>query len=160
MVDCEHLTDKGCGIYEDRFPVCRKFKCCWLEDPIGFFKESDRPDQLGAYLESSQDIETTPSGRKFKFFGVFAKNRKVVRKKRMKKIVKSLVSMGCVVALKVPPVTIEVHAPEGFQVRWLDEDGFKFVVFDPGYDPADSVEKVPGKSWYRAKADVVEHRVG
>jgi len=31
---CSHaVTGKGCGIYEDRPPVCRSFYCHWLVDP-------------------------------------------------------------------------------------------------------------------------------
>ena len=31
---CRHaVIGKGCGIYEDRPPVCRKFHCLWMLDP-------------------------------------------------------------------------------------------------------------------------------
>ena len=42
---CKHLTASGCGIYEDRFPVCREYGCLWL---WGEGSLEDRPDRMGA----------------------------------------------------------------------------------------------------------------
>lgn len=43
-VRCKHLTAKGCGIYESRPAVCRKFECDWLKGA-----GDERPDVVGAY---------------------------------------------------------------------------------------------------------------
>jgi hypothetical protein len=45
---CSHLTTKGCGIYEARFPICRQFLCGWR-----LFPELDadwRPDRSGVLI--------------------------------------------------------------------------------------------------------------
>jgi hypothetical protein len=45
---CSHLTTKGCGIYETRFPICRQFLCGWR-----LFPELDadwRPDRSGVMI--------------------------------------------------------------------------------------------------------------
>ncbi|MEO8895385.1 MAG: hypothetical protein ABI450_05840 [Rhizomicrobium sp.] len=45
---CSHLTAKGCGIYETRFPICRQFLCGWM-----LFPELDadwRPDRSGILI--------------------------------------------------------------------------------------------------------------
>lgn len=44
-VACEHCTDSGCAIYEDRFPVCRNWHCLWRF--IGAMPEEARPDKSG-----------------------------------------------------------------------------------------------------------------
>lgn len=47
---CEHLRADpscgGCSIYEDRPPVCRSFRCLWLEGGLEG-DERRRPDNLG-----------------------------------------------------------------------------------------------------------------
>lgn len=42
---CVHLTDKGCGIYEDRPQSCKDFICGFLA--FEFFKPRLRPDRCG-----------------------------------------------------------------------------------------------------------------
>ena len=44
-VPCEYRTDKGCGIYETRFPICRSWHCLWRH--IGAMPDEARPDHLG-----------------------------------------------------------------------------------------------------------------
>lgn len=48
QIPCSHLTAKGCGIYETRFPICRQFLCGWR-----LFPELDadwRPDRSGVLI--------------------------------------------------------------------------------------------------------------
>ena len=45
---CQKLGADGCGIYETRPQVCRRYRCLWLS---GGLREEDRPDQLGAILD-------------------------------------------------------------------------------------------------------------
>lgn len=45
---CSHLTAKGCGIYETRFPICRQFLCGWRLFPeLG---DDWRPDLSGILI--------------------------------------------------------------------------------------------------------------
>lgn len=46
-VACKHLTAKGCGIYDRRPAVCRKFECHWLGGT-----GEHRPDTVGAYTHA------------------------------------------------------------------------------------------------------------
>ena len=46
---CEHCTDKGCSIYEERHDICRGFSCLWLSQPQ--IPESLRPDKSGILFE-------------------------------------------------------------------------------------------------------------
>lgn len=48
QVPCLHLTQKGCGIYEGRPPVCRSFLCGWRLLPE--LDASWRPDLCGVML--------------------------------------------------------------------------------------------------------------
>ncbi len=41
---CQHKCDSGCGIYPDRPPICRAYKCAWLQGAIA---EELRPDKWG-----------------------------------------------------------------------------------------------------------------
>jgi hypothetical protein len=43
---CEHMIEKGCGIYTNRPQNCRDFICSWAAGLIGD-AESRRPDQSG-----------------------------------------------------------------------------------------------------------------
>jgi hypothetical protein len=43
-VSCEHLCEQGCGIYEERPPICGEFNCLWQ---MGLGDMADRPDKLG-----------------------------------------------------------------------------------------------------------------
>lgn len=49
---CEHLCEKGCGVYELRPQSCAGFYCLWLESsedhPV--FPEWMRPDRSGVML--------------------------------------------------------------------------------------------------------------
>jgi hypothetical protein len=42
---CPHLVQIGCGIYETRPPVCRRFQCAWLAAPN--LPAEMRPDRCG-----------------------------------------------------------------------------------------------------------------
>lgn len=46
---CVHIENGRCGIYENRYDLCRNFSCQWLlEDPLT--KEEWRPDFCGFIL--------------------------------------------------------------------------------------------------------------
>ena len=47
-VPCGHLTPKGCGIYETRFPICREFLCGWRL--CADLKDDWRPDRSGVVI--------------------------------------------------------------------------------------------------------------
>lgn len=47
-VPCAKLVADGCGIYARRPPVCRGYRCMWLQ---GALDVEDRPDRLGAVLD-------------------------------------------------------------------------------------------------------------
>lgn len=49
QVPCQHLTDRGCGIYASRPELCRDFECLWLQ---GLFPGSDRSDRLGVVFQN------------------------------------------------------------------------------------------------------------
>ena len=52
-VPCEHLTEGGCGIYEDRPESCRSFQCAWLRGAgDGLYT---RPDFTGGVLTVEKD---------------------------------------------------------------------------------------------------------
>jgi hypothetical protein len=44
-VPCPHLIQIGCGIYNERPPVCRRFECGWLQAPN--LPDALRPDRCG-----------------------------------------------------------------------------------------------------------------
>jgi hypothetical protein len=45
---CAHLTENGCGIYQNRFKICRQFLCGWLlSRELG---EDWRPDRSGVLM--------------------------------------------------------------------------------------------------------------
>ena len=47
---CINLTERGCGIYDDRPEVpCRSFKCGWLNDPV-MIPEHMKPESCGAIV--------------------------------------------------------------------------------------------------------------
>jgi hypothetical protein len=46
-VPCKHLCQRGCGIYDQRPPVCREWHCLWRTDPWLGSKPDYRPDRLG-----------------------------------------------------------------------------------------------------------------
>ncbi|MEE8167216.1 MAG: hypothetical protein V3T64_16740 [Myxococcota bacterium] len=44
--DCIHQRGTaGCGIYETRPPICRGYRCLWLQ---GGLEDDERPDRTGA----------------------------------------------------------------------------------------------------------------
>jgi len=51
---CEHQTDAGCGIYQDRPSVCKVWFCMWVRDAGGIFDDvAHRPDRLGVFFTAS-----------------------------------------------------------------------------------------------------------
>ena len=47
---CDHCSDSGCGIYDERPETpCRSFECAWLMDQAGLPSEA-RPDLSGVIL--------------------------------------------------------------------------------------------------------------
>jgi hypothetical protein len=45
-IQCEHVCEKGCGIYAERPESCATFECLWLQGMIDG-DERRRPDNLG-----------------------------------------------------------------------------------------------------------------
>ncbi len=46
---CRHVVPgKGCAIHATRPPICRAYRCLWLQ---GGLEPEDRPDRLGAVLD-------------------------------------------------------------------------------------------------------------
>jgi coenzyme F420-reducing hydrogenase beta subunit len=50
-VPCQHLTDQGCGIYEDRPEACRTFECLYK---VVDMAPRMRPDRSG-FITTTQD---------------------------------------------------------------------------------------------------------
>lgn len=48
---CRHLTESGCGIYDNRPEVCRAFECGWRLNPK--YRADERPDQVGILVLGS-----------------------------------------------------------------------------------------------------------
>jgi hypothetical protein len=44
---CQHVTNSGCSIYENRPASCQGFTCLWKGAPEGSVSQMDRPDRLG-----------------------------------------------------------------------------------------------------------------
>jgi hypothetical protein len=42
---CPHLIQVGCGVYQERPAVCRRFECAWISAPN--LPEALRPDRCG-----------------------------------------------------------------------------------------------------------------
>jgi len=54
--DCVHQRDaQGCGIHTTRPPICRAYRCLWLQ---GGLEDDERPDRTGGIV----DLETTGVG--------------------------------------------------------------------------------------------------
>jgi hypothetical protein len=51
---CPHLCAAGCGIYARRPPVCRRFRCAWLQEPT--LPESLRPDRCGVLFAMKDNV--------------------------------------------------------------------------------------------------------
>jgi hypothetical protein len=51
---CPHLCAAGCGIYAGRPPVCRRFRCAWLQEPT--LPPSLRPDRCGVMLAMNDNV--------------------------------------------------------------------------------------------------------
>jgi len=54
-VTCEHCTATGCGIYENRYPVCRSWQCLWKHIPS--MPDEARPDRCGLMCVIDQPQE-------------------------------------------------------------------------------------------------------
>jgi hypothetical protein len=50
---CVHVTERGCGIYQDRPGVCRRFICAWLAD--GKLPDAWKPSLCGMVLVEEDD---------------------------------------------------------------------------------------------------------
>lgn len=46
-VACEHLCERGCGIYDARPQECRDYYCLWA---MGVLPEGERPDLVGVIV--------------------------------------------------------------------------------------------------------------
>lgn len=53
-VRCVHMSQTGCGIYQNRPSACREWYCMWLRDNRGIFSEDERPDRVGIFLTASK----------------------------------------------------------------------------------------------------------
>lgn len=54
--DCVHQRGtQGCGIHPTRPPICRSYRCLWLQ---GGLEDDERPDAIGGVV----DLETTGIG--------------------------------------------------------------------------------------------------
>jgi hypothetical protein len=53
---CPQLVQIGCGIYEGRPPVCRRFQCGWLQAPN--LPEELRPDRCGVLFSLNADCHS------------------------------------------------------------------------------------------------------
>jgi len=51
---CRHLCPTGCSIYMDRPPVCRRFRCAWLQEPS--LPASLRPDRCGVMFAMNDSV--------------------------------------------------------------------------------------------------------
>jgi hypothetical protein len=58
-ISCRFLTDQGCGIYEARPQVCRKFRCDWLQGRKGFDMK-DAPDLKGSFSVNGNRFHIAP----------------------------------------------------------------------------------------------------
>lgn len=55
---CPHCKiGKGCAVYHVRPEECRSFRCVWLVDEVGIFKEEHRPDRGKVVF----DIQSVPN---------------------------------------------------------------------------------------------------
>jgi hypothetical protein len=51
---CPQLVQIGCGIYQDRPPVCRRFQCGWLSAPN--LPAELRPDRCGVLFCTNDSV--------------------------------------------------------------------------------------------------------
>lgn len=49
-VRCEHVTERGCGVYAERPTACRTFRCAWLARDSDLLTTAFRPDRSGVVL--------------------------------------------------------------------------------------------------------------
>ncbi len=57
---CVNCTSGGgCGIYDDRPPVCRDYHCLWRRLP--FLDDAWRPDRSGVMIDPSGNVAGTPN---------------------------------------------------------------------------------------------------
>lgn len=67
-VRCQHLTEQGCGIYEDRPPSCRSYFCLWADEKAAALDLPDwgRPDRTGVLLNAlGHDMNKAPALKAF-----------------------------------------------------------------------------------------------
>jgi hypothetical protein len=51
---CRHLCPMGCSIYSDRPPVCRRFRCAWLQERS--LPAALRPDRCGVMFAMNDSV--------------------------------------------------------------------------------------------------------
>jgi len=57
---CEYVANNQCSIHEDRFSLCRKYECFWLQlakKVDGGFPVIWRPDNLGIIITPKPELE-------------------------------------------------------------------------------------------------------
>lgn len=60
---CRHLIQIGCGIYDERPPVCRRFECGWLQ--ASNLPEALRPDRSGVLFAANDLAGIIPEGENY-----------------------------------------------------------------------------------------------
>ncbi len=90
-VRCVHLTDQGCGIYEDRPESCRTFECAWLRGAgEGLYT---RPDFTGGVLTVEKDTSPDDLGEALVIYED-PNGKKALRSKYNFAILKRAMQMG------------------------------------------------------------------
>ena len=111
---CSHLTEKGCGIYATRFPICRQFLCGWRMFPeLG---EEWRPDLSGIMIlqVAQKDLPEIyrPAGHGMQFL-ILDGNEAAVTRPGVAEFVADQVSHGVAVYLtaNAPRALINEYLP-------------------------------------------------
>ena len=88
---CPHQCANGCGIYDDRPPVCKNFKCFWL---AGEFNEEHRPDRIGLVVHGSTSESRALYGSPHVFVGSAVPLRDVDTSPKRVEVLNAISSFG------------------------------------------------------------------
>ncbi len=75
-VQCPHLCEKGCSIYEARPAVCQQYFCAWRH--LGFLGDHWRPDKCGVLISFEPD-KSNSENRGLNFLIVASPPRAFIR---------------------------------------------------------------------------------